>query len=64
MDDVAEHAHCRICRKVCPPGEDTCSPACQRERTRRLQARRNYLYLLYATGAIIVVLFVTSALHP
>lgn len=63
MEEVAEHRHCRVCRKVCDPESDTCSPACARERERRLQSRRNYLYLLYAFGAVVVLVFLLSAIH-
>ncbi|MCI4358158.1 MAG: DUF2116 family Zn-ribbon domain-containing protein [Thermoplasmata archaeon] len=63
MDDVAEHGHCRVCRKVCDPGSDTCSKACRLERERRVETRRNYLYMLYAFAAVVIVIFALSAIH-
>ena len=63
MEDVAEHRHCRVCRKVCDADSETCSRACEQERARRLASRRNYIYLLYAFGAVVVLLFLLSAVH-
>jgi predicted nucleic acid-binding Zn ribbon protein len=63
MEDVGEHRHCRVCRKVCGPDSETCSAKCAREYARRVESRRNYIYLLYALGATIVVVFVLSAVH-
>ncbi|HEV2231548.1 MAG TPA: DUF2116 family Zn-ribbon domain-containing protein [Thermoplasmata archaeon] len=63
MEDVAEHRHCRVCRKVCSPDSETCSKTCERERARRLESRRNSLYVLYALAAVVIAVFVLSTLH-
>lgn len=60
MVDTIDHSHCRVCGKVCDPGEETCSKACAKERQRRVESRRNYAYIMYALIAFIVLLFVVS----
>ncbi|MCI4349309.1 MAG: DUF2116 family Zn-ribbon domain-containing protein [Thermoplasmata archaeon] len=55
-----DHRHCKVCGKVCAGGSETCSAACERERTRRLTARRNYSLLLYAAIALVALVFLIS----
>jgi len=55
-----DHRHCKVCGKVCDPGSETCSKACARERTKRMESRRTYSYLLYAMIAFLVLLFIAS----
>ncbi len=55
-----DHRHCKVCGKVCAPGEETCSKACRERRERALQSRRNYTYLLYGMIVFLaIVLFLT-----
>ncbi len=55
-----DHRHCKVCGKVCAPGEETCSKACRERRERSLQSRRNYTYLLYGMIVFLaIVLFLT-----
>lgn len=57
-----DHRHCKVCGKVCTPGEETCSVACQEERDRRSRSRRNFIYLLYGTAALLLILLLSHAL--
>lgn len=60
MDD--DHRHCKVCGRVCAAGDDTCSEKCQDERDRRARARRNFMYLLYGTAALLLVLLLANHL--
>jgi predicted nucleic acid-binding Zn ribbon protein len=50
-----DHAHCKVCGRVCPAGEETCSAACASERERRARSRRTYVYLMYGTIALLLL---------
>jgi predicted nucleic acid-binding Zn ribbon protein len=58
-----DHSHCRICRKVCAAGDDTCSADCQAKLDDRARQRRTYMYLIYGTAALLLVLLVANASH-
>lgn len=60
MPSDGDHRHCKVCGRVTKPDSETCGPACAAERSRRLQASRNYRYLLYGTIAILALLFLSS----
>ena len=55
-----DHRHCKVCGKVCAVGEETCSKACRTKRAQQLRTRQMYIYLIYATIAIILVAFLVS----
>ena len=57
-----DHRHCKVCGRVCAADSETCSPACAEKRFRQLQARRNYMYLLYGTAALLFIVFVSHYL--
>ena len=57
MIPASEHRHCKVCGKTCDPDEDTCSDACQKERARRLQNRRNTTYLIYGLAALLLIVY-------
>jgi len=59
----ADHRHCKVCGRVCSPGDETCSKACREKRAAQLASRRNYSYLLYLAIAILLVAFIVSELH-
>jgi predicted nucleic acid-binding Zn ribbon protein len=54
-----DHRHCKICGRVCGPGAETCSKACERTREDRARARRNYTLLLYGSIALLAIVFLT-----
>ena len=53
------HRHCKVCGQVCKLGDETCSKACRLERARQLQNRRGLMYLLYASAALLLIVFLT-----
>jgi len=58
-----DHRHCKVCGRVCPVGEETCSRACRDKRAAQSASRRNYTLLLYAAIAILLIAFLVSAVH-
>ncbi len=63
MAQGPDHRHCKICGRVTSPDEETCSPECAAKREQRLRASRNYRYILYATIALLLVLFFSAYLR-
>jgi predicted nucleic acid-binding Zn ribbon protein len=53
---AADHRHCKSCGRVCDPDEKTCSPECAQRYETAIRARRNYVYLLVASGLLLLVL--------
>lgn len=62
MPAAGDHRHCKVCGRVCDPGEQTCSPECAEKRARQLQSRRTYTYLLYGTIALLLIVFLSHYL--
>ena len=58
-----DHRHCKVCGKVVAPTQEFCSKTCRAKRESQLQSRRNYMYILYATMAILVVYLLLSFAH-
>lgn len=63
MPTEGDHRHCKVCGKVCAVGDETCSKACREKRARQLATRRNYQYLLYVAIAILLLVFLSSAIR-
>jgi predicted nucleic acid-binding Zn ribbon protein len=55
-----DHRHCKVCGKVCDPGEETCSKACRTKREQLQSTRRMYTYLMYAVILILAIAFLAS----
>jgi predicted nucleic acid-binding Zn ribbon protein len=55
----SDHRHCKVCGRVCDVGDETCSRACAEKRAAQIQSRRTYTYLLYATIAILLIVFLS-----
>ena len=55
-----DHRHCKVCGKVCDPGDETCSKACRAKREQLQSTRRMYTYLLYAVILILAIAFLAS----
>jgi len=55
-----DHRHCKICGKVCAPGEETCSKACRAKREQAVATRRNLTYLIYGVIALLAIILVAS----
>jgi len=62
MPPEGDPRHCKVCGRVCDPGEETCSKTCRAEREQRMRSRRNYSLLLYASIALIVIVFASRFL--
>jgi predicted nucleic acid-binding Zn ribbon protein len=58
-----DHRHCKVCGKVCAPGEETCSKACRAKRERAAQTRKTYTYLMYAVIAVLLILLVAGSIR-
>ncbi len=56
MDEVPDHAHCRVCGKAIATGDVTCGPVCARKRTEALQRRQRLTYAFYGIALILVLL--------
>jgi predicted nucleic acid-binding Zn ribbon protein len=54
-----DHRHCKVCGKLCPPDETTCGPEHAARLDAAVRARRNYVYLLMASGALLLILLVS-----
>jgi len=55
-----DHRHCKVCGKVCPPGDETCSKACRAKREQAMASRRNLTYLIYGVMAFLVILLLVA----
>jgi predicted nucleic acid-binding Zn ribbon protein len=58
-----DHRHCKVCGRVCTPGEETCSRTCAAEREQRMRTRRNYQLMLYIAVALVLIAFVSDVLR-
>ncbi len=56
MEKIPQHSHCQICGKAIPFGETICSDKCKTEYDDFLKKRRRYMYLMYGTLAVLLVL--------
>jgi predicted nucleic acid-binding Zn ribbon protein len=54
-----DHRHCKVCGRVCSPGDETCSKACRGKREELLRTRRTYTYLLYGAIAVVAIVFLS-----
>ncbi len=58
--DVSDHRHCKVCGRTTGPKQETCSAECAAKREERLRSARNYRYILYATIALVLILFLSA----
>jgi predicted nucleic acid-binding Zn ribbon protein len=54
-----DHRHCKVCGRVCDPGDETCSKACRVKREQLLTTRKTYTYILYGTIAVVAIVFLS-----
>jgi predicted nucleic acid-binding Zn ribbon protein len=54
-----DHRHCKVCGRVSPPGEETCSKACRTTYQQNARTRRMWTYLFYAVALIVAVIFLS-----
>jgi predicted nucleic acid-binding Zn ribbon protein len=58
----ADHRHCKVCGRLCPPDQKTCSDEHAQQLDAAVRARRNYVYLLVGTGLLLLVLLLSHYL--
>jgi predicted nucleic acid-binding Zn ribbon protein len=54
-----DHRHCKVCGRTCDPEKTTCSKACAQQLEERLRTKRMYTYILYASIALLAIVFVS-----
>ena len=59
-----DHRHCKVCGRAIGPEQEFCSKVCRRKREEALRSRRQLTYVMYAAIVILVILVVTSYVHP
>ncbi len=55
---IPNHAHCRICGRAVPFGDETCSNACKGKIDDLQKRKRNMMYFLYAMIGFSLILLV------
>jgi predicted nucleic acid-binding Zn ribbon protein len=62
---LLQHRHCQVCSKAIPISEEYCSDECKVEFEALMKKRKNYIYIIYATMIlIIVVMFLSYFIKP
>ena len=58
VERVAQHKHCRTCRKAVPPDKDFCDDACEGQYKAGLRKKRNQylLLMIFAVGVMIMAI--------
>jgi predicted nucleic acid-binding Zn ribbon protein len=57
-----DHRHCKVCGRVCAPGQEWCSKACARVLDDRARTRRNYTLMLYGAIALTAIVLLSPYL--
>ena len=57
---LLQHRHCQVCSKAIPLSEEICSEECKTEFEKLVKKRKNYIYILYASMVLIIVLMIFS----
>jgi len=57
-----DHRHCKVCGRVCAPGEEACSKPCREKRAQMAQTRRMYTYLMYGAIALLAIVLLARFL--
>jgi len=58
-----DHRHCKVCGRVCPPGQETDREECATSLAQRQQSRQNSVRLMYALIVVVVVAFILETVH-
>jgi len=60
VERVAQHKHCRTCRKAVPPDKDFCDEMCEQQLKAELKKKRNnyIILLLIAMLVMFIALFI------
>jgi predicted nucleic acid-binding Zn ribbon protein len=57
---IPQHKHCLICHKAIPAKIDVCSDECDTKYKAIESKRKNYMYIMYALFAFIILMVVFS----
>ncbi len=57
---ATEHSHCKVCRRVCGPDEETCSKTCARQLAARVRSRQMYTYLMVGLALFLVIVLAAT----
>ena len=60
-EKIAQHTHCNICGKAIPISELHCSEECKQKFEKMIKKRKMYMYIMYITMAVIILIFFFSA---
>ncbi len=60
---IPQHGHCQMCGKAVKYGEPFCSEKCKEEYENFIKKRKRMMYILYFLIAIIVAMYILTALH-
>jgi predicted nucleic acid-binding Zn ribbon protein len=57
---LLQHRHCQVCSKAIPISEEFCSEECKTEFEAMIKKRKSYIYIIYATMILIIVVMFLS----
>jgi predicted nucleic acid-binding Zn ribbon protein len=57
---IPQHKHCMICNKAIPAKITLCSDECEEKYKAIESKRRNYMYIMYALFAFIILMVIFS----
>ncbi len=57
---LLQHRHCQVCSKAIPITEEFCSEECKTEFEAMIKKRKSYIYIIYATMILIIVVMLLS----
>ncbi len=60
MEEVPDHAHCKVCGKAVPRGDITCGKVCAAKRADTIRRRQTLTYIFYGVGILLLILLLYS----
>ena len=57
---LLQHRHCQVCSKAIPYNEEYCSSECKTEFEALVKKRKGYIYIIYGTMILIIVVMFLS----
>lgn len=58
-----DHRHCKVCGRVCAPGQETDREECATTLAQRQQSRQNSVRLMYVLIVVVIVAFVLETVR-
>ena len=59
---LLQHRHCQVCSKAVPFKEEFCSEECKVEFEALIKKRKSYIYIIYGTMAVLLIIMILSFL--